>query len=103
MMVLQMLLILSSLSFVLLVKLLMNRMHGPELVSDHNATVKMPMNDMPPIFVLGVWWLGFWGWGEHFYYGVLGVGVSSLAHCPEIARSGKKVYQVTSEASNPFI
>ena len=35
-------------------------------------------------FVFRVWGLGFWGLGEHFGIGVLGVGVLSSAFCPEI-------------------
>ena len=37
-------------------------------VSGLNATDKMPMHEMPLIYVFGVWGLGFWGWGEHFRY-----------------------------------
>ena len=53
-------------------------------VSDHNATDKKPMYEMPLTFVFGVRGLGFWGWESIFNIGVLGVGVLSLAFCPEI-------------------
>ena len=38
------------------------------LASGHNATDKTPMYEMPLIYVFGVGGLGFWVWGEHFWY-----------------------------------
>ena len=49
-------------------------------VSAHNATDKMPMYEMPLIFVFGVLGLG----RACFYIGVLGDGILSLAFCPEM-------------------
>ena len=47
-------------------------------VSSLNAMDKTPMYEMPLIYVLGVWGLGFWGeqflyWGFGQWYFVIGV------------------------------
>ena len=52
------------------------------LVSGHNATDKTPMYEMPLIFVFGG--SGFEVGESIFCLEVLGVGVLSLAFCPEI-------------------
>ena len=50
------------------------------MVTDLNATDKMPMYEMPLIYVFGVWGLG----RAFFCVGVLGNGILSSAFCPEI-------------------
>ena len=46
-------------------------------VSGLNARDKMPMYEMPLIYVFGVW-----SWGEYFCIEVLGNGILSLAFFP---------------------
>ena len=56
----------------------------PGEISGHNATDETPMYDMPLIVVFGGW--GFGVEESIVCIGVVGVGVLSLAFCPEIAR-----------------
>ena len=54
---------------------------GITAVSGHNAMDKTLMYEMQLMFVFG-------GWESIFCIGVLGVGISSLAFCPEITADG---------------